>query len=294
MIRTAIVPVAGMGTRLLPATKAVPKELLHVFDMPVLERIVEELVTAGIEKIIFVTHPGRKGAIEAHFTPDPFLEQQLAAKGKQQLLEKVQRTHTMAEYHFAVQEEPLGSGHAVLQALPFLDNNDEAVVVCFGDDLVDTGSAPNAVEQLLRIYEDYGCPSYYVMSVPREDVSAYGVIDPGPGYTEGDAVVPVCGFSEKPTPAAAPSNLISIGKYVVTRPVLDLLESQEQGAGNEINFPEAIERHRQAGNPVMAAVMDGQRFDTGTHLGLLHAVVHYAHQQHPDAVAAIVRPYGEA
>lgn len=265
-IRTAVIPVAGMGTRLLPVTKAIPKELLPIFDRPAVQLIAEEAIAAGIEKIIFVIHPSKE-AIRAHFTRDHALHEQLQAKQKHGFSDALQKMEDAADFRFVYQLDPLGDGHAVLQALPELDP-DESFVVLFGDDLVDNGAGPNAVQQLMEKHERHGSPVVLLQEVPNEDTKMYGVVAVDDDHR-------VHAIVEKPEPADAPSNLAVVGKYVLTPRVLEVLQQIDPHRDGEIRLSGAFDRMVQAGELLHGRPLDGKRFDTGHLEGLLEAALHF-------------------
>lgn len=265
-IRTAVIPVAGMGTRLLPVTKAVPKELLPIFDRPAVQLIAEEAVAAGMEKIIFVIHP-TKETIRAHFTRDHDLHEQLKSKKKHDFSDALKKIEEAADFRFVYQHEPLGDGHAVLQAMPELDA-DESFVVLFGDDVVDNNDGPNAVEQLIEKYERHGSPVVLLQEVPREDTKMYGVVAMDDDYRVHEIV-------EKPDPADAPSNFAVVGKYILTPRVLEVLREIDPQRDGEIRLSGAFDRMVRAGEALHGRPLDGKRFDTGHLEGLLEAALHF-------------------
>lgn len=265
-IRTAVIPVAGMGTRLLPVTKAVPKELLPIFDRPAVQLIAEEAIAAGIEKIIFVIHP-TKEAIRAHFTRDHDLHEQLQSKKKHDFSNTLQKIEDAADFRFVYQHDPLGDGHAVLQALPELDE-DESFVVLFGDDLVDNSDGPNAVHQLIEKHERHGSPVVLLQEVPKEDTKMYGVVAMDDDHRVSEIV-------EKPDPADAPSNFAVVGKYILTPRVLEVLREIDPQKDGEIRLSGAFDRMVRAGEDLHGRPLDGKRFDTGHLEGLLEAALHF-------------------
>lgn len=273
-IKKAIIPVAGMGTRFLPAAKAQPKEMLAVVDKPVIQYIVEEAVAAGIEEIIFVTAIGKR-AIEDHFDRNFELEYRLEQKNKIKELESVKALGKLAKFAFVRQSKPLGDGHAVLSALPFV-NRDEPVAVLFGDDIID-GKVP-ALKQLMDAYEKYHNPVVALQKVPRKQVSSYGVIG-GKAVTK--SIWDVKRFVEKPTVEEAPSDLIVIGRYILTPEVMALLPLVEPGKDGEIRLADAFDAYLKQGQSLYGCVFEGTRYDCGNRLGFLKAQIELG-LKHPE------------
>jgi UTP--glucose-1-phosphate uridylyltransferase len=273
-IRKAIIPVGGLGTRFLPASKAQPKEMLAVVDKPVIQYIVEEAVASGIEEIIFVTSIGKR-AIEDHFDRNFELEYRLEQKKKEKELNTVRAIGKLAKFAFVRQSKPLGDGHAILAALPFLDRH-EPVAVLFGDDIID-GKKP-ALKQLLDVYEEYRDPVVALQQVPKKDVSSYGVIG---GKKLDKQTWEVRTFVEKPDVKDAPSNNIVIGRYVLTPDVLSVLENQRAGKDGEIRLADAFATYLQGGRPIYGHVFDGTRYDCGNKLGFLKAQIELG-LKHPE------------
>jgi len=277
-IRTAIIPVAGLGTRFLPATKAQPKELLPIVDTPVIQYIVEEAVAAGITQIIFVTAVGKR-AIEDHFDRNFELEYRLAERGKRAELAAVTRIGRLASFAFVRQSKPLGDGHAVLAALPFIDRH-EPVAVLFGDDLVDTETP--AIGQLMAIHATYGSSVIAVAKVPRLETRHYGVIA-GPRVRNGvgRSVTRIRAFVEKPIPRRAPSRLAVIGRYILTPAVAALLQNAAPGKDGEIRLADAFTAALRAGEPLHGVEVAGRWFNCGSKLGFLEANVAFG-LRHPE------------
>jgi len=277
-IRKAVIPVAGLGTRLLPATKAIPKEMLPLADKPTIQYIVEEAVAAGIEHVILITSRGKR-AIEDHFDRAPELEQVLERKGDMETLAMIRRLADMAQLSFTRQPEPRGLGHAILQAKDLVGN--EPFGVLLGDDLVD---APvPCLRQLMDVYDEYqkrGEPGPSVLAVMRvsaADIPLYGIVDVEPG---GQRLHRVRGLVEKPASADAPSDLAIIGRYVLTPRVFELLERTPPDARNEIELTDALHMLLRY-EPILAAEFTGVRYDTGNKVGLLTTSIAYALQR-PD------------
>ena len=271
-VETAIIPAAGMGTRFLPASKAVPKELVTVVDRPVIQYAVEELVRAGIRNICIVTSEGKE-AVTHHFTSNAKLETVLREKGKKDLLEEMLELNNLAHIFSVTQNEPLGLGHAVWVAREHVD--DEAFVVLLPDEILDP--ADDFLSDMIATYEQTGSSVIAVDQVPHDSIGSYGCIDPEPG--EGDAMR-VRAIVEKPDPADAPSDLALIGRYVLTPEVMEILASVEPGAGGEIQLTDALAVL--AGNgELVAQRYRGRRWDAGTKLGYLQATAALAFE-HPE------------
>ncbi|OGL94739.1 UTP--glucose-1-phosphate uridylyltransferase [Candidatus Uhrbacteria bacterium RIFOXYB12_FULL_58_10] len=273
-IRKAIIPVAGMGTRFLPASKAQPKEMLSVVDKPVIQYIVEEAVASGIEEIVFVTAIGKR-AIEDHFDRNFELEYRLEQKKKTKELEAIKAIGKLAKFAFVRQTKPLGDGHAVLSAIPFVDC-DEPVAVLFGDDIID-GKIP-ALRQLMDVYEEYHDPVVALQKVPRKQVSNYGVIG---GKAVRKNVWEVQKFVEKPAVEEAPSDLIVIGRYVLTPEIIALLPKVQAGKDGEIRLADAFAAYLRTDRALYGCVFDGTRYDCGNKLGFLKAQVELG-LKHPE------------
>ncbi len=274
MIRKAIIPVAGFGTRFLPAAKAQPKEMLAVVDKPVVQYIVEEAVASGIQEIIFVTSIGKR-ALEDHFDRNFELEYRLEQRKKLKELEQIKDLGKLAKFAFVRQSKPLGDGHAVLSALPFVDPN-EPIAVLFGDDIID-GKTP-ALKQLIEVYEDYRDPVIALQQVPRKNVSSYGVIG---GKAVDKNVWQVKQFVEKPEPKEAPSNLIFIGRSILTPDLLSLLSSVEPGKDGEIRLADAFAAYLKQDRALYGCVFEGTRYDCGNKLGFLKAQIELG-LKHPE------------
>ncbi|HJT57956.1 MAG TPA: UTP--glucose-1-phosphate uridylyltransferase GalU, partial [Ktedonobacteraceae bacterium] len=257
-IRKAVLPVAGLGTRVLPASKVVPKELLPLVDKPTLQYIVEEAVAAGVEEIIFVTSRSKR-SIEDHFDAFPELETVLERKGKRKELEELRHVQTMATYTSVRQAEAKGLGHAVLCAKELV--GDEPFIVMLGDELV----APETpvLPRLIEIHERYGGSVLSLFTSPPEQVSSYGI---AAVEDLGDNVVKVTHLVEKPEPEEAPSDLGVAGRYILTPDIFTLLEQTAPGAGGEIQVTDAIEMQARAGH-CYGLRFTGIRYDTGKPLG---------------------------
>ncbi|MGF2082649.1 UTP--glucose-1-phosphate uridylyltransferase GalU [Enterococcus casseliflavus] len=265
-VRKAVIPAAGLGTRFLPATKAIAKEMLPIVDKPTIQFIVEEAIASGIEDILVVTGKAKR-PIEDHFDSNFELESNLSSKGKKELLALVEET-TGINLHFIRQKRPLGLGHAVLQAKAFI--GDEPFVVMLGDDIMDD-EIP-LTKQLINNYEKTNASTLAVMKVPHEDTSKYGIINPNEEVESG--LYNVNNFVEKPNPEKAPSDLAIIGRYLLRPEIFELLENQAPGAGNEIQLTDAIDSLNKI-QRVFAHEFKGKRYDVGDKLGMLEANIEY-------------------
>lgn len=271
-VRKAVIPAAGLGTRFLPATKAMAKEMLPIVDKPTIQFIVEEAINSGIEDILIVTGKSKR-PIEDHFDSNPELEANLKSKGKMELLELVEET-TGLNLFFVRQSYPKGLGDAVLQAKAFVGN--EPFVVMLGDDLMED-EVP-LTKQLINGYDKTHASNIAVMKVPHEETSKYGIID-----VEGqvdDTTYNVRRFVEKPNPEDAPSDLAIIGRYLLTPEIFDILENQEPGAGNEIQLTDAIDTLNKT-QRVFAHEFKGIRYDVGDKFGFLKTSIQYG-LKHPE------------
>jgi len=266
-ITKAIIPAAGLGTRFLPATKAMPKEMLPILDKPTIQYIVEEAAKAGIEDIIIVTGK-HKRAIEDHFDNQKELEITLENSGKTELLEKVQFSTNLANIFYVRQKEQKGLGHAILTAKQFIGN--EPFAVLLGDDIVESDDP--AIKQLMDVYEQTEKSVIGVQEVRPEDTHRYGIIDP---VSQNGRLYDVKKFVEKPAPGKAPSNLAIMGRYVLTPDIFDYLANQGEGAGGEIQLTDAIERLN-ADSQVYAYDFEGNRYDVGEKLGFVKTTIEYA------------------
>jgi UTP--glucose-1-phosphate uridylyltransferase len=269
-IRQAVFPVAGLGTRFLPATKAQPKEMLPLVDKPIIQYGVEEAVASGIDNIILVTGRG-KNAIEDHFDVSVELETFLEARGKRQQLEEIRKISSMIHFAYVRQREPLGLGHAVLVARELVGANPFAVIL--GDDVID--ARPPAIRQLMDVFERFEGPVLAVERIPPEDISSYGVIatEPAPGL--GDGVHLVRDLVEKPARADAPSDLAIIGRYILTPDIFPELAATRSDRTGEIQLTNGL-RSLLKKRPIYACEVNGVRHDTGNKLGFLKAVVYFA------------------
>jgi UTP--glucose-1-phosphate uridylyltransferase len=274
--RKAVIPVAGLGTRFLPATKAVPKELLPVVDRPALQYIVEEAARAGLGEVLMVT--GRnKAAIEDFFDRVPELETALEKKGDEERLAAVHDSTDVAQVHFVRQGEAKGLGHAVLQAAAFV--GDEPFAVLLGDDLIDARDL--LLEQMLAVQAEHGGSVIALLDVGRENIDKYGAVavEPSEHAGEGDDVVRITGLVEKPPVEEAPSSLAIIGRYVLAPEIFEVLRNTSPGRGGEIQLTDALATLVERGQPVHGVVFSGRRYDTGDRLDYLKAVIRLASER---------------
>jgi UTP--glucose-1-phosphate uridylyltransferase len=270
---TAIVPAAGLGTRFLPATKTVPKELLPVVDTPGIELVAEEAAAAGAERLVIITSEGKDGVV-AHFVQDLVLEGTLERRGKKAMLDKVRRAPQLIKVESVVQAEPLGLGHAISCVEPTLSADEDAVMVLLPDDLV----LPSGVlETMAKVRADYGGTVLCAIEVAPEEISAYGVfdVDPAAGSDNPD-VLKVKGMVEKPKTEDAPSMYAAAGRYLLDRAIFDALRRIDRGAGGEVQLTDAVALLIAEGHPVHVVVHRGSRHDLGNPGGYLKAAVDFA------------------
>ena len=266
-IRKAVIPAAGLGTRFLPATKAMPKEMLPIVDKPTIQYIIEEAVASGIEDIIIVTGKGKR-AIEDHFDRSVELEELLIAKGNREQLAEIEHITNLANIHYIRQAQPLGLGHAVWCARRFV--GEEPFAVLLGDDIVQ--NEPPCLKQLMNVYEQTGLSVIAVQDVPREHVSSYGVID---GEKISERLSRVRDLVEKPQPQVAPSTLAITGRYILTPSVFSYLEQGQIGVGGEIQLTDALRLVNQV-EGMYAYEFEGRRYDVGEKLGFIEATLEMA------------------
>lgn len=267
VLRKAIIPAAGLGTRFLPATKAQPKEMLPIVDKPTLQYIIEEAVDSGIEEILIIT--GRnKQSIEDHFDKSVELELELEKKGKMDLLEIVRKVSDMVNIHYIRQKEPKGLGHAIYCAKSFIGN--EPFAVLLGDDIVDAKKP--CLKQLIDVYYEYKTTVLGVQEVPKEDVDKYGIVK---GKNIEDRVYKVKDLIEKPKVEEARSNMAILGRYIVTPQIFEILEHTKPGKGGEIQLTDALKELAKK-EAMYAYIFEGKRYDVGDKLGFLQATVEFA------------------
>jgi UTP--glucose-1-phosphate uridylyltransferase len=287
MIKKAVLPVAGLGTRFLPASKSIPKEMVTVVDRPAIDYVVKEAVAAGIEQIILVTHSS-KGSIENYFDRNFELEVALAAKHKSEMLQEIAN---MLPAHVSVvsvrQPQPLGLGHAVLCAKDIV--GDAPFAVLLPDVLVKNKTAEGDLFRMIQRFDVSQAAQIMVEAVPENLVDQYGIVDVSEPPAEGQSAV-MQGIIEKPAVHSAPSNLAVVGRYILPAKIMRLLEQTPKGAGNEIQLTDAIAMLQQS-EAVEAYRMSGQTFDCGSKIGYLKAVLHYGadHPQLGDAFKALMK-----
>ncbi|MBI5280769.1 MAG: UTP--glucose-1-phosphate uridylyltransferase GalU [Candidatus Solibacter usitatus] len=271
-VRKAVFPAAGLGTRFLPATKAMPKEMLPLVDKPLIQYGIEEAVQSGIHNIVIVTGRG-KSAIEDHFDVSFELEQLLESRGKTSLLAAVRGISDMIDVAYIRQKEALGLGHAVLRARELVGPEPFAVVL--SDDVIDAPTP--CLRQLTAVHDAYLCPVLALMEVPGDKISSYGVVDAElveDGAT-GGRLFRIHDLVEKPAPQDAPSNLAIIGRYILTPDIFDSLDTIQPGSGGEIQLTDGL-RHLLRSRPIYGLKFEGRRFDAGDKLGFLKATVEFA------------------
>ncbi|WP_088070476.1 UTP--glucose-1-phosphate uridylyltransferase GalU [Gottfriedia luciferensis] len=266
-VRKAIIPAAGLGTRFLPATKAMPKEMLPIVDKPTIQYIVEEAIESGIEDIIIVTGKGKR-AIEDHFDHSFELEQNLFEKGKFELLNAVQKSSKLVDIHYIRQKEPKGLGHAIWCARKFIGN--EPFAVLLGDDIVKADTP--CLKQMIDQYNRYNASILGVQTVDKKDVSRYGIVD---GSLIDNQFYNVHSLVEKPKQEDAPSNLAILGRYILSPRIFDILSNQKPGAGNEIQLTDAIAELNKY-EAVYAYNFEGTRYDVGEKLGFIKTTLEFA------------------
>jgi UTP--glucose-1-phosphate uridylyltransferase len=272
-VRKAVIPAAGLGIRFLPVTKSLPKEMLPLVDKPIIQYIVEEVVASGLENILIVTGRGKR-AIEDYFDQSPDLERHLTQKGKHDLLKIVRELGELVDMHYIRQKEPRGLGHAVFCARKFV--GEEPFAVLLGDDLIYHKSP--CLKQMLTLFTQVQATILAVQEVPPQDVNKYGILDAQliqPGVYQVNDLV------EKPDPAAAPSRLAIMGRYIITPQIFELLAHTPPGAGGEIQLTDALRELKQT-QPIYGLAFEGQRYDVGDKLGYLKATIDFALTHHPD------------
>jgi len=270
-VRKAVIPAAGLGTRFLPATKAMPKEMLPIVDKPVIQYVVEEAVAAGLSDLLMIT--GRnKNTLENHFDRVAELEQVLSQKGDEKRLFSVQESNQLADIHYTRQGDPRGLGHAVLRAKSHVGDNSFAVLL--GDDVIDSRDA--CLSQMLSLHGETGDNVVALMEVPKEQINLYGVASIG--AQDGD-VVEVTDLVEKPEADKAPSNLAVIGRYVLRPEMFDILENTQPGRGGEIQLTDALQyaaKNPEVAGGVKGVIFRGRRYDTGDKLDFIKATLRIA------------------
>ncbi|MGI6378168.1 UTP--glucose-1-phosphate uridylyltransferase GalU [bacterium] len=268
-IKKVVIPAAGLGTRFFPITKSIPKEMLPIIDVPVIQVIIDEAVKAGLEEVIIVNSRDKK-ATEHYFQADEDLEKMLLAKGQEDLVKLLKQIETKVKITFTYQDNPQGLGHAVLCAKEAV--GDEPFAVLLGDDIVVNYQGEPAIKQLMRVYEEVNCSIVGVQEVAKEDVSKYGIVK---ALKMQGRLSELCDLVEKPAIEEAPSCLAILGCYILTPKIFELLATQERGAGNEIQLTDAIKRLVSL-EGVYAYNFEGQRFDVGDKLGYVMANINFA------------------
>ncbi|MDD4498145.1 MAG: UTP--glucose-1-phosphate uridylyltransferase GalU [Methanosarcinaceae archaeon] len=281
-VKKAVIPAAGLGTRFLPATKSMPKEMLPIIDTPVIQYVVEEAIASGIEDLIIVTGRGKR-AIEDYFDDSPELEMHLAQKGKSDLVKLVRDVSSLVDIHYIRQKEPNGLGDAILRAEKHI--GDEPFAVFLGDDII-VNSTP-CMAQLIDNFNKYGRSTIAVEEVPYEKLSSYGIIK---GRPVDDSLYILEDIVEKPAPEDAPSRMGAIGRYVFTPEIFDCIKATDEGVGNEIQLTDGI-RVLNRIQKVYAYEFKGKRFDTGDRLGYVKATLEFAlkHEEIKDDVLEYIK-----
>lgn len=267
MIRKAVIPAAGLGTRFFPITKSQPKEMLPIVDKPCIQYIVEEAIKSGIKEIIIITN-GDKGAIQNYFTPNAKLNSLLKKKKKFSELRELKKVENLAKFTFVKQSKPLGDGHAILCAKHLLKN--ESFAVLFPDDIYDSSVPP--LKQLLEQYKKYNAPIVGLQKIDKKDSTKYGIVK-----LEKNKIIDLI---EKPTPQNAPSNLAIVGKYIVTPKLMKALQKAKSSTSDkELRLIDGMKKFVKKGGALYGLQLKGHRFDTGEKSGYLKAVIHFATQK---------------
>lgn len=266
-IKKAIIPAAGLGTRFLPATKAIPKEMLPIVDKPTIQYIVEEVISSGIEDLLIIT--GRnKGSLEEHFDRAIELEYNLEKNKKEDLLEEVRKISKMVNIHTVRQKDPKGLGHAVYCAKSFVNN--EPFAVLLGDDIVDSGVP--CLKQMIDMYEEYNSSILGVQEVAWENVNKYGIVS---GDKVNERIYTVNDLVEKPDINKAPTNIAILGRYIITPEIFKILENTKIGVGGEIQLTDGLKELAKI-QKMYAYIFEGKRYDVGSKIGFLEATVDFA------------------
>lgn len=266
-IKKAVIPAAGLGTRFLPATKSIPKEMLPIVDKPTIQYIVEEIIASGIEDVLIIT--GRnKGAIEEHFDRAIELEDNLEKTNKEEFLEEIRKISRMINIHTVRQKDPLGLGHAIYCAKSFVGN--EPFAVLLGDDVVD--SQKPCLKQMIEVFEQYNSTILGVQPVAWENVNKYGIVS---GDKINDKIYTVKDLVEKPSKEKAPTNIAILGRYIITPKIFEILENTNKGVGGEIQLTDGLKDLCNL-EDVYAYTFEGRRYDVGSKIGFLEATVDFA------------------
>lgn len=271
-VRKAVIPAAGLGTRFLPATKALAKEMLPIVDIPTIQYIIEEAVASGIEEVLVITN-SNKHAMENHFDVNYELEERLKASGKDKQVKLIRDIADLANIYYIRQKEPKGLGHAILCAKTFI--GEEPFAVLLGDDVVVNKNSKPALKQLIDAYEQTKSSVVGVQTVAKEDVCKYGIVELDRMHSHEGRLVKLSSMVEKPEIDKSPSQMAVLGRYVLTPEIFELLETQESGAGGEVQLTDAIKRlmDRQA---VYAYDFEGVRYDVGDKFGFIKATIDFA------------------
>lgn len=272
-VKKAVIPAAGLGTRFLPATKALPKEMLPIVDIPTIQYIIEEAVQSGIEEILVITN-SNKHCMENHFDKSYELEERLMNSGKMKEVKMIDDIANLANIYYVRQKEPKGLGHAILCAKSFIGN--EPFAILLGDDVVVNKNSRPALKQLIDAYQGVGASVVGVQTVSKNQVHKYGIVEPDKRHkTKDERLVKLSGMVEKPKAEEAPSNYAVLGRYVLTPEIFQLLETQEIGAGGEIQLTDAICRLLDT-QAVYAYDFEGIRYDVGDKFGFIKATIDFA------------------
>lgn len=271
-VKKAIIPAAGLGTRFLPATKAIPKEMLPIVDIPTIQYIIQEAVDSGIEEILIITN-SNKHCMENHFDRSYELEERLKSSDRQADYDMICKIANMANIYYVRQKEPLGLGHAILCAKSFVGN--EAFAVLLGDDVVVHDEGEPALKQLMNVYGECGASVVGVQTVPHEAVDKYGIIEPSGKRRQDSRRVKVVDLVEKPPIEEAPSDLAILGRYILTPEIFEILEHQAPGKNGEIQLTDAI-RSLLVSQVVYAYDFEGTRYDVGDKFGFIKATIDFA------------------
>ncbi|MCI8674427.1 MAG: UTP--glucose-1-phosphate uridylyltransferase GalU [Lachnospiraceae bacterium] len=287
VVRKAVIPAAGLGTRFLPATKALPKEMLPIVDIPTVQYIVDEAVKSGIEEVLIITN-SNKHCMENHFDKSYELEDRLTASGKLKEVEMINRIANMANIYYVRQKEPRGLGHAILCAKSFIGN--EPFAILLGDDVVINKEGEPALRQLINAYKKVNASIVGVQTVAEDQVSKYGIVAPSEYDISQGRLKKLYDMVEKPKQEEAPSRLAVLGRYVLTPEIFDLLENQTPGAGGEIQLTDAIKR-LMTSQAVYSYDFEGTRYDVGDKFGFIKATIDFALDREDlhDSVATYIK-----
>ena len=287
VVRKAVIPAAGLGTRFLPATKALPKEMLPIVDIPTVQYIVDEAVKSGIEEVLIITN-SNKHCMENHFDKSYELEDRLTASGKMKEVEMINRIANMANIYYVRQKEPRGLGHAILCAKSFIGN--EPFAILLGDDVVINKEGDPALRQLINAYKKVNASIVGVQTVAEDQVSKYGIVAPSEYDTSQGRLKKLYDMVEKPRQEDAPSRLAVLGRYVLTPEIFDLLENQTPGAGGEIQLTDASKR-LMTSQAVYSYDFEGTRYDVGDKFGFIKATIDFSLDREDlhDSVAAYIK-----